>query len=90
MIGSSVFAGLTVVINTHSQTKLQCTSYAAVVRIYAPQIRSHDFWRYINLYVCMYMYAVHLLRANKKLINNVNIVICQFNSSQLNFILDEQ
>jgi len=38
----------------------------------------------------MYMYAVHLLRANKKLINNVNIVICQFNSSQLNFILDEQ
>jgi len=20
----------------------------------APQIRSHDFWRYINLYVCMY------------------------------------
>ena len=22
----------------------------------APQIRSHDFWRYINLYVCMYMY----------------------------------
>ena len=21
----------------------------------APQIRSHDFWRYINLYVCMYV-----------------------------------
>jgi len=20
-----------------------------------PQIRSHDFWRYINLYVCMYL-----------------------------------
>jgi len=25
-----------------------------------PQIRSHDFWRYINLYVCvMYMYKLH-------------------------------
>jgi len=22
----------------------------------APQIHSHDFWRYINLHVCMYMY----------------------------------
>ena len=21
----------------------------------APQIRSHDFWRYINLYVCVYV-----------------------------------
>jgi len=27
----------------------------------APQIRVHDFWRYINLYVCMYarMYVPH-------------------------------
>ena len=29
-------------------------------RYTAPQIRSPDFWRYINLYVglCMYMYTV--------------------------------
>jgi len=23
----------------------------------APYIRSHDFWRYINLYACMYVYV---------------------------------
>ena len=25
----------------------------------APQIRSHDFWRYINLYVCIHVYVQH-------------------------------
>jgi len=25
----------------------------------APQIRSHDFWHYINLYVCMYVCNIH-------------------------------
>ena len=25
------------------------------------QIRSHDFWRYIKLYVCMHMYNQHNL-----------------------------
>ena len=27
----------------------------------APEIRSHDFWRYINLYVCICMYAFSAL-----------------------------
>ena len=32
----------------------------------APQIRSHDFWRYINLYVglCMYCHFVRRTRYN--------------------------
>ena len=28
----------------------------------APQIRSYDFWRYINLYVCMYVCMYESLR----------------------------
>jgi len=30
---------------------------AVELQYIAPQIRARDFWRYINLYVCKYVYA---------------------------------
>ena len=38
-----------------------CLYRLVILHVPAPQIRSHDFWRYINLHVCMYVCAFSAL-----------------------------
>jgi len=40
----------------HNRTGKLSASSASAGYVQAPQIRSHDFWCYINLYVCMCVY----------------------------------